>query len=177
MAPSLLASAMHDHSLGLSASTLRYSHLRELWYPTLVPPFHETLRSNVDFSPLVLATSRLHEFQCRAPMPLSREFPKSRITLFSGPQHSCCPSPPWHVVHSGGSTSLLMTSSGPTTLACLLDSLARGTHSCVHVQSKHGIQWSDPLLGSTTQILSVFQGFRCRKFMHPHILNFHLPKS
>jgi hypothetical protein len=84
MAPSSLASATHDRSLGLSASTLLYSYLRELWRPTLVPPFHETLRSDVDFSPLVLATSRLREFQCRAPMPLSHESPKSRITLFSG---------------------------------------------------------------------------------------------
>jgi hypothetical protein len=85
---------------------------------------------------------------------------RNRELLYSpGPQHNCRPSPSWHVVRSGGSTSLLMTSSGPTTLACLLDSLARGTHSCVHVQSKHGIQWSDPLLGSTTQILSAFRGF------------------
>jgi hypothetical protein len=91
MAPSLLASATHDRSLGLSASTLRYSHLRELWHPTLVPPFHETPRSDVDFSPLVLATSRLREFQCRAPMPLSRESPKSRITLFSGPTAQLSP--------------------------------------------------------------------------------------
>jgi hypothetical protein len=91
MAPSLLASATHDHSLGLSASTLRYSHLRELWHPTLVPPFHETPRSDVDFSPLFLATSRLREFQCRAPMPLSRESPKSRITLFSGPTTQLSP--------------------------------------------------------------------------------------
>jgi hypothetical protein len=29
-----------------------------------------------------------------------------------------------------------VTSSGPTTLACLLDSLARGTHPCAHVHSK-----------------------------------------
>jgi hypothetical protein len=85
---------------------------------------------------------------------------QNRELLYSpGPQHSCRPSPPWHVVRSGGSTSLLMMSSGPTTLACLLDSLARGTHSCVHVQSKHGIQQSDPLLGSTAQILSAFRGF------------------
>jgi hypothetical protein len=86
-----LASSTHDHSLGLSASTLRYSHLRELWHPTLVPPFHETPRSDVDFSPLVLATSRLREFQCRAPMPLSRESPKSRIPLFSGPTAQLSP--------------------------------------------------------------------------------------
>jgi hypothetical protein len=33
-------------------------------------------------------------------------------------------------------------SSGPTILACLLDSLARGTHPCVHVHSKE-IQWLD----------------------------------
>jgi hypothetical protein len=85
MAPSLLASPTHDHSLGLSASTLRYSHLHELWHPTLVPPFHETPRSDVEFSPLVLTTSRLREFQCQDPMPLSHEFPKSRVTLFSGP--------------------------------------------------------------------------------------------
>jgi hypothetical protein len=85
MAPSSLASATHDRSLGLSARTLRYSHLHELWHPTLVPPFHETLRIDVDFSPLVLATSRLRESQCRAPMPLSREFSKSRVTLFFGP--------------------------------------------------------------------------------------------
>jgi hypothetical protein len=91
MAPSSLASATHDRSLGLSASTLRYSHLRELWHPTLVPSFHETLRSDVDFSPLVLATSRLRESQCRAPMPLSREFPKSRVTLFSGPTAQLSP--------------------------------------------------------------------------------------
>jgi hypothetical protein len=76
MAPSSLASATHDRSLGLSASTLHYSHLRELWHPTLVPPFHETPRSDVDFSPLVLATSRLRKSQCRAPMPLSHEFPE-----------------------------------------------------------------------------------------------------
>jgi hypothetical protein len=82
---SLLASATHDHSLGLSAIPLRYSHLHELWHPTLVPPFHETPRSDVDFSPLVLATSRLREFHCHAPMHLSREFPKSRVTLFSRP--------------------------------------------------------------------------------------------
>jgi hypothetical protein len=91
MAPSSLASAMHDHSLGLNASTLCYSHLRELWRPTLVPPFHETSRSDVEFSPLILATSRLCEFQCQAPMPLSRESPKSRITLFSGPTTQLSP--------------------------------------------------------------------------------------
>jgi hypothetical protein len=70
---------------------LRYSHLRELWHPTLVPPFHETPRSDVDFSPLVLATSRLREFHCQAPMHLSREFPKSRVTLFSGPTAQLSP--------------------------------------------------------------------------------------
>jgi len=91
MAPSSLVSTTHDRSLGLSASTLRYSHLRELWHPTLVPPFHETPRIDVDFSPLILATSRLCEFQCRAPMPLSRESPKSRITLFSGPTTQLSP--------------------------------------------------------------------------------------
>jgi hypothetical protein len=91
MAPSLLASSTHDSSLGLSASTLRYSRLRELWHPTLVPSFHETLRSDVDFSPLVLSTSRLREFQCRAPMSLSRESPKSRITLFSDPTAQLSP--------------------------------------------------------------------------------------
>jgi hypothetical protein len=32
-------------------------------------------------------------------------------------------------------------------------------------------------LRSTAQILSAFRGFGCRKFVHPHILNFHLPKS
>jgi hypothetical protein len=85
MAPSSLASATHDRSLGMSAITLRYSHLHELWHPTLITPFHETPRSDVDFSPLVLATSRLRKSQCRAPMPLSREFPKLRVTLFSGP--------------------------------------------------------------------------------------------
>jgi hypothetical protein len=40
------------------------------------------------------------------------------------------------MVHSGGSTSPLVMSSGPTTLTYLLDSLARGTHLCVHVHSK-----------------------------------------
>jgi hypothetical protein len=85
MAPSSQASATHDHSLGLSASTLLYSHLHELWHPTLAPPFHETLRIDVEFSPLVLATSRLHEFQCQAPMHLSHESTKLRITLSSGP--------------------------------------------------------------------------------------------
>jgi hypothetical protein len=93
MALSSLGSATHDRSLGLSlsVSTLRYSHLRELWRPTLAPPFHETPRSDVDFSPLVLATSRLREFQCQAPMHLSRESTKSRITLSSGPTAQLSP--------------------------------------------------------------------------------------
>jgi hypothetical protein len=77
MASSSLASATHDHSLGLSASPLHYVHLRELWHPILVPPFYKTPRSDVDFSPLVLATLQLHKFHCQAPMHLSREFPKS----------------------------------------------------------------------------------------------------
>jgi hypothetical protein len=177
MAPSSLASATHDHSLGLSASTLRYSNLRELWHPTLVPPFHETPRSNVDFSPLVLTTSRLHASQCRAPMPLSREFPKSRVTLFFGP------------------TAQL---SSFTTVAC-------GTFRRVHVsfndviRSHHSrlsprltgtwytfmdprpIQAWNPMVRSPPWIhdadLFGVSGFQHQKFVHPHILNFYLPKS
>jgi len=110
-----------------------------------------------------LATSRVGVLSLRAP-PL--RIPKSRITLFSGPQHNCRLSPQWHVARSGGSTSPLVTSSGPTTLACLLNSLARGTHPCTHVHSKKNPTVRLPLR-STAQIFSVFWGFGHWEFVHP----------
>jgi hypothetical protein len=94
------------------------------------------------------------------------EFRNRELLYSPGPQHSCRPSPQWHVVHSGGSTSPSVTSSGPTTLACLLDSLARGTHSCTHIHSKQNPTVRSPLR-STTQIFSAFRGFGHREFVHP----------
>jgi hypothetical protein len=126
------------------------------WYLPFTKPREAMLTFLLSFSLLRDFVS----FNVELPWPYLAS-PRNRELLYSpGPQHSCHPSPPWHVVRSGGSTSLLTTSSGPTTLACLFDSLARGTHSCVHVQSKHGIRWSDPLLRSTTQIFLAFQSFR-----------------
>jgi hypothetical protein len=81
------------------------------------------------------------------------------------------------MVHSGGSTSPLVTSSGPTILTCLLDSLARVTHPCVNVHSK-AIQRLDfsQIYDADIFGVSVFRGFGHREFVHPHISNFHLPK-
>jgi hypothetical protein len=148
-------------------SLLCYSNIHKLWHPTLAPPFHETPRSDVDFSPRILATHDFMSFNVELPCSYLTN-PQNYELLYSpGPQHSCRPSPLWHVVRSGGSMSPSATSSGPTTLPCLLDSLARGMHSCSRVHSKKGIQWSNPLLRSMTQIFSAFQGFEHREFIHP----------
>ena len=69
-----------------------------------------------------------------------------------------------------------MTSSGPTTLACILDSLAHGAHSCIQENPSMESNGQIPSSDQRVDILA-FRGFGCRKFVHPHILNFHLPKS
>jgi hypothetical protein len=71
------------------------------------------------------------------------------------------------MVHSGGSTSPLMMSSGPTILTCLLDSLARGTHPCVHIHSK-AIQWLDfsQIYGANLFGISGFWASRVRASTH-----------
>jgi hypothetical protein len=68
-----------------------------------------------------------------------------------------------------------VTSSGPTTLTCILDSLACGTHSCAHIHSKKNPTVRSPLR-YTTQIFLAFHGFRASRVHAPHISNFHLPK-
>jgi hypothetical protein len=69
-----------------------------------------------------------------------------------------------------------VTSSGPTTLTCLLDSLARGTHSCAHVHSKQ-----NPTVRLLPQIYDAdlfgVSGFRASGVRASHISNFRLSKS
>jgi hypothetical protein len=135
MAPSSLASATHDRSLGLSASTFAIRTFVSCGIQPWCLPFMKPREAMLTF---LLSFSLLHDFasfNVELPCPYLVS-PRNRELLYSpGPQHSCRPSPPWHVVRLGGSTSLLTTSSGPTTLACLLDPLARGTSPCVQVHS------------------------------------------
>jgi hypothetical protein len=109
-------------------------------------------------------------------MLLLCEFQNRELLYSPGPQNNCFPSLQWHMVHSGGSMSPSVTSFGPTTLAYILDSLAHGTHSCTHIHSKQNPTVRSPLK-STTQIFSVFRGFRASGVRAPHISNFYLPKS
>jgi hypothetical protein len=97
-------------------------------------------------------------FNVELPCPYLMSSQNRELLYSPGPQHSCRPSPPWHVVRSGGSTSLLTMSSGPTTLACLLDSLARGT--CIHVSTSNPSMESNGQIPSSDQRRRSFQRFR-----------------
>jgi hypothetical protein len=156
---------------------LCYSHLPELWHPTLAPPFHEISRSDVDFSPRIIATCDFTSFNVELLCSYLAN-PRNRELLYSPiPQHNCFPSPPWHVVRSGGSMSPSVTSLGPTTLTCPVDSL--GTwyifmHPCPF-QARNLMVISPPQINDTDPFS--ISGFRASGVRAPHIPNFHLPKS
>jgi hypothetical protein len=62
-------------------------------------------------------------------------------------------------------------SSGPTILTCLLESLARGTHPCVHIHSK-AIQWLDFSQIYNADIFGIlgFRASRVRTSTHLELL-------